>query len=181
MEWFAVWNSSSNTCACCTTWVADFRGLPCLATFLLCYILHAIIESTSKISFPTCWTNIRYHTRSTNSLYLTPWASKLMPNWTQTSRVALHSQKRCPLFSLPNPHASHISSSITYWWHKFTFMRMILRHTRHAKDFVLLGKFKPQSLPQKVLWSSPFEIPSMHVFIDSTSSNEVSLWSEGPH
>ena len=114
MEWFAVWNSSSNTRTFCTTWVADFCGLLCLATFLLCYILHAIIESTSKISFPTCWTNIRYHTRSTNSLYLTPWASKLMPNWTQTSRVALHSQKRCPLFSLPNPHASHISSSITY-------------------------------------------------------------------
>ena len=73
------------------------------------------------------------------------------------------------MVSLPNPHASHISSSITCLWHKLTFVGIIFWHTCQAKGLILFGTFKLQSLLQNVLWSSPFKVPSMRVTIKSAT------------
>ena len=73
------------------------------------------------------------------------------------------------------PHASHKLSSINFRWYRLAFVGMMLQHTLQAKDFILFGKCNLQVLPQKDLWLSPFEIPSIHPSIKAKTANLYAL------
>ena len=49
-------------------------------------------------------------------------------------------------------------------------MGIIFQHTCQAKDLILFGTFKLQILLQNVMWSLPFDVPSMRVAIESATT-----------
>ena len=84
---FATWDSLINDLAFWIIILAVCLVFPCRTWFRLNKMLQAKVITSSRISLPTCWTNLRCHNRSINSWKCTPFKSSGISKSVHTSRV----------------------------------------------------------------------------------------------
>ena len=160
---FAIWNSSRSSVAFWIIPVQVCRALPVRAAFLLCQMLQARVIMMPKSSSPTCWTSIRCHTKSMKKSNCSPWCWIGMLEEILTSRAFGHPHNACPPVSASTPQASQVGSSMIFLLQRLVFVGKTILHALHAKDRILLGIFRRQSVLQNALMFSLFEGPPWEV------------------
>ena len=123
----------------------------------------AIMSSISKMSLPTCWTKIKYHTKYMNSKYCTPYVSKLILENSHTARAFSHSQRICPLYFIPNPQASHTFCISLLLWE--VYFGTLSRQKTSPYSACSSSKFF-----SRIFYVSPFEGSPTPLFIASSKA-----------
>lgn len=128
-------------------------------------MLQAIVINSSRISLPTCCTNLRYQSRSINSGKCTPLKLSGRPENIHISRIFSQCQNRCLLVSTSNPHASHIGLSKTFWWQRLALVGSIFQLVRHAKFLILIGTLRLHRDFQNIPCHCSFEVSGLGLVV----------------
>ena len=122
-----------------------------------------------------CCTNIKCHMRSMKASNCSPWCWIGMLEETQTSRAFGQSHSACPLVSASTPQILQVGSLMIFLLQRFVFVDKTFLHAFHAKDRILFGICKRQSVLQNTLVFSLFEGPlwEVDVLLEMKSANAL--------